>query len=52
MKDIGSGRFGIEIDDPGKRKPYKLWYKHEDAREEAFARLKTNRKLSINKIER
>lgn len=52
MKDIGSGRFGIEIDDPGKRKPYKLWYKYEADREAAFARLRTNKKLSISKINR
>lgn len=49
MKEIGSGRFGILLEDPEK-KPYKIWYKFEVDREEAFARFKTNKKLSVKKL--
>lgn len=51
MKDIGSGRFGILLQDPGK-KPYRIWYKYESRREEALVRFKSNKKLSVQRIDR
>jgi hypothetical protein len=51
VNNIGSGKFGIGIQE-GSKIPYRIWYKTETLREEAFNRLKTNKKLSIKRIAR
>lgn len=51
MSDVGNGRFGILIS-AGRDRPYKLWYKLERDREKAYARLKTNKKLDIKRIQK